>query len=189
MKTDKEKWEMSVEMAAKLKGISPESILGRSRKYSTMIARHLARWIACECLGVTREVVGSFTGFHHATITNSIVAIRNIRDVCFEMKETSDKIKVDLNGHYVAPIKKSINSIKKTEIIQRIRNAMDAKQFAVVDIARKTGLAEANLRKILNRGSCQMESFAKICECLEVSTDYILFGKYINRRRTKWNSQ
>ena len=77
----------------------------------------------------------------------------------------------------------------RKEISERIRRAMDERRFEVCDIARITGLASANIRKVIRSGNCQIKTFHAICVCLGVSADVILFGKQINRRRTKWNSQ
>lgn len=74
-------------------------------------------------------------------------------------------------------------------ISERLLRAMDERRFEVCDIARLTGLASANLRKVVRSGNCQIKTLYAICVCLGVSADVILFGKQINRRRTKWNSQ
>lgn len=93
MKTNEEKWRKAVEIASHSKGVDPVLILGRSRISHIAIARHLARWIACECMRLPRGYVEKASLARHRTASWSIRQINNFRDVYPWMKETTEQIK------------------------------------------------------------------------------------------------
>lgn len=74
--------------------------------------------------------------------------------------------------------------INDKQIGQRIYFARHDKHLSRHDLAQRTNLSVSYIGDI-ERGSrhCSLESLARICSALELSADYILFGKDANSEK------
>ena len=191
MKTAKEVWDKSVEIASHYTGIDEFWIRAKDRKAPIAIARHLARWIASRVFNVPAKDIAFVSGVDHGTVTNSLKEISNLPETRPEMTRMLRDIlsRYQEDPEFVwqkkpSPIRAG-NS--HSEISKRLITVIDASNLNVMEVSTKTGLSQASLRKAIRRGSFNSDSLAKLCRVLKCSSDFLLFGKSLHRRK-KWNS-
>lgn len=93
MKTNPEKWQRALQIASVNEGVDVERILGKSRLEHIAVARHLARWIAVECMDLSVRFVEQVSKANYTTITWSIRRINELRDIHPMIKNTTEQIK------------------------------------------------------------------------------------------------
>jgi DNA-binding Xre family transcriptional regulator len=191
MKTAKQVWDKSVEIAAHSTGIDEFWILAKDRKAPIAIARHLARWIASRCFNVPIKDIAFASGANYGTIVNSLKEISNLTETRPEMttmlKIIASRHMNDSEFAWVKSPNQVINCNGHSEISKRLKRVIDANNLTVLELAAKSGLSQASLRKAIRRGSFNSDSLVRLCKVLNCSSDFLLFGKS-NHRRKKWNS-
>lgn len=191
MKTAKQVWDKSVEIAAQSTGIDEFWIRAKDRKAPIAIARHLARWIANRVFNVPSKDIAFVSGCDHGTVTNSLKEISNLTETRPEMTRMLRDIvsRYQEDPEFVwqrkSRVIRSINS--HSEISKRLIAVINASNLTIMEVSVDTGLSQASLRKAIRRGSFNSDSLAKLCRALKCSSDFLLFGKSLHRRK-KWNS-
>ena len=191
MKTAKEVWDKSVEIASQFTGIDAFWIRAKDRKAPIVIARHLARWIANRVFNVPAKDISFVSGVDHGTVTNSL---KEISDLTYTRPEMTRMLRDIISRYQYDPDfvwQKKSTRIRPcnshSEISKRLITVLNASNLNVMEVAAKTGLSQASLRKAIRRGSFNSDSLAKLCRVLKCSSDFLLFGKSLHRRK-KWNS-
>lgn len=191
MKTAKQVWNLSVEIASEYTGIDKFWIRAKDRKAPIVIARHLARWISCRCFDVPIKDIAFASGANYGTIVNSLKEISNLTDtrpdVTIMVKHIADTWWKDPEYAWVARPTIAVRVNGHSEISKRLQEVIDLNKLTVMEISAKTGLSQASLRKAIRRGSFNTDSLSKLCRVLKCSSDFLLFGKSLHRRK-KWNS-